>query len=77
VTKLTKLTHKIGIQLQLVAESCTICSSCSRQPVQKLLDTHLYAAKLTDRARSYKYFHMWQVWQYVIWAENWKYFICL
>jgi len=37
--KLTSLTHKIVIQLHLVAESCTICSSCSRQTVQKLLDT--------------------------------------
>jgi len=25
--KLTKLTHKITIQLRLLAESCTICSS--------------------------------------------------
>jgi hypothetical protein len=38
--KLTRLTHKIAIQLHLVAESCTICSSRSRRPVQKLLDTH-------------------------------------
>jgi len=39
VTKLTRLTHKIAIQLHLVAESCAICSSCSRRSVQKLLDT--------------------------------------
>jgi hypothetical protein len=39
VAKLTKLTHKIEIQLHLVAESCTSCSSCSRQPVRKLLYT--------------------------------------
>jgi len=31
--KLTRLTHKIAIQLHLVMESCTICSSCSRWPV--------------------------------------------
>jgi len=37
--KLTRLTHKIAIQLHLVAESCTVCSSCSRWPVWKLLDT--------------------------------------
>jgi hypothetical protein len=37
--KLTRLTHKIAIQLHLVAESWTICSSRSRQPVRKLLDT--------------------------------------
>jgi hypothetical protein len=34
---LTTLTHKIAIQLHLVAESCTICNSRSRQPVRKLL----------------------------------------
>jgi hypothetical protein len=43
--KLTRLTHKIPIQLYLVAESCTICSSCSRRPVRKLLDTHSYICK--------------------------------
>jgi hypothetical protein len=37
--KLIRLTHKIAIQLHLVAESCTICSSLSRWPVRKLLDT--------------------------------------
>jgi hypothetical protein len=42
VAKLARLTHKIAIQLHLVAESCTICSSPSRQPVWELLDTPLY-----------------------------------
>jgi hypothetical protein len=37
--ELTRLTHKIAIQLHPVAESCTICSSRSRRPVRKLLDT--------------------------------------
>jgi hypothetical protein len=36
--KLTRVTHKIAIQLNLVAESCTIFSSCSKRPVRKLLD---------------------------------------
>jgi hypothetical protein len=40
--KVTKLTHKIATQLHLVAESCTICSSRSRRPVRKLLDTTTY-----------------------------------
>jgi hypothetical protein len=40
--KLTRLTHKIVIQLYLVAESCTICSSLSRRSVRKLLDTPSY-----------------------------------
>jgi len=40
--KLTRLTHKILIQLHLVAESCTICSSRSRRPVRKLMDTLSY-----------------------------------
>jgi hypothetical protein len=37
--KLTRLTHKTAIQLRLVAESYTICSSRSRRPVRKLMDT--------------------------------------
>jgi hypothetical protein len=40
--KLTRLAHKIAIQLQLVAESCTICSSRCRRPVRQLLDTPSY-----------------------------------
>jgi hypothetical protein len=40
--KLTRLTHKIAIQLHVVAESCTICSSRSRRRVRKLLDTPSY-----------------------------------
>jgi hypothetical protein len=40
--KLTRLTHKIVIQLYLVAESFNICSSRSRRPVRKLLDTSSY-----------------------------------
>jgi len=37
--KLTRLAHKTAIQLHLVAESCTICSTRSRRPVRKFLDT--------------------------------------
>jgi hypothetical protein len=36
------LTHKIDIQLHLVAESYTICNSRFRRPVGKLLDTPSY-----------------------------------
>jgi hypothetical protein len=42
VAKLSRLTHKIAIQLHLVAESCTICSSRSKWPVRQLLDTPSY-----------------------------------
>jgi len=42
VAKLTSLTHKIAIEMHLVAESCIICSSCSRRLVRKLLDTPSY-----------------------------------
>jgi hypothetical protein len=41
--KLTRLAHKIAIQLHLVAESCTICSFRSRRPIRKLLDTPSYS----------------------------------
>jgi len=43
--KLTRLTHKMAIQLHLMAESCTLCNSRSRRPVRKLLDTPLYTGK--------------------------------
>jgi len=37
--QLTRLTHKIAIQLHPVADGCSICSSRSRRPVRKRLDT--------------------------------------
>jgi hypothetical protein len=40
--KLTRLTHKVMIQLRLVAESCTIFNSRCRRPVRKLLVTLIY-----------------------------------
>jgi hypothetical protein len=43
----TRLTHKIAIQLHLVAESCTICSSLSRRPVRKLMNTPVYTWTVT------------------------------
>jgi hypothetical protein len=52
--KLTRLTPKIAIQLRLVAESCTICSSQSRRPVRKLLDTPWYVVKKTARNTIHK-----------------------
>jgi len=47
--KLTRLTHKIAIQLYLVAESYTICSFGSRRPVRKLLDTLSYSLSYRTR----------------------------
>jgi len=40
--KLTRLTHRIAIQLYIVAESWTICRSRSRRPVRKFPDTLSY-----------------------------------
>jgi len=37
-----KLTYKIAIQLHPVAKDCTICSSRSRRPLRKLLNTLSY-----------------------------------
>jgi hypothetical protein len=37
--KFTRLTHKIAVQLHLVAEICTICNFRSRLPARKLLDS--------------------------------------
>jgi hypothetical protein len=45
--KLTRLTHKIAIQLHLVAESCTTCSFRARRPVRKLLDTPSYVQQMS------------------------------
>jgi hypothetical protein len=50
-TKLTRLTHKIAIQLHLAAESCAIYSSGSRRPARKLLDTPSYTG-ISDTAVS-------------------------
>jgi predicted short-subunit dehydrogenase-like oxidoreductase (DUF2520 family) len=56
--KLTRMTHKIAIQLHLVAESCTICSHRSRRTVRKLLDTPSYMGggiqKFPDRVDKIK-----------------------
>jgi len=48
--KLTRLTHKIAIQLHVVAESCTFCSSPSRRPVRKLLETPSYDEYSSSRS---------------------------
>jgi hypothetical protein len=40
--KLTRLSHKIAIQLHLAADRRTICNSRSGRPVRKLLDTPSY-----------------------------------
>jgi hypothetical protein len=53
--KLTILTHKIAIQLQLVAESCTSCNSCSSgqsgnfsiHPRERMLNTAFIKAVST------------------------------
>jgi len=41
-TNLPRLIHKIAIQLHLVADSFSICSSRSRRRIRKLLDTPSY-----------------------------------
>jgi hypothetical protein len=42
VAKLTRLTHKIAMQLHVLTESCIIYSARSRLPVRKLLGTPSY-----------------------------------
>jgi len=56
--KLTRLSHKIAIQLYLVAQSCIICSSRSRRPVRKLLDTPSYILVLYCNKQSFKQLHI-------------------
>jgi len=43
VAKLTRLTHKVAIQLHLVEESWNTCSSRSGRSVRKLLVTPSYS----------------------------------
>jgi hypothetical protein len=50
--KLTRMTHKIAIQLHLVPTSCTIYSSRPRRPVRKLLDTPSYVAAVLCQNRA-------------------------
>jgi hypothetical protein len=45
--KLTRLIHKIAIQLHLVTETSTICSFRPRRSVRKLLDTSSYNSGFT------------------------------
>jgi hypothetical protein len=54
--KLTRLTHKIAIKLHLVAQSCIICSSCSRRPVRKPLEYSLKHLNL-ERLRGWEILH--------------------
>jgi hypothetical protein len=65
--KLTRLTHKIAIQLHLVAESSTICSSRSRRPVRKLLVTpsHIPLKSVIQRALTGK--NHWHICRVVFW----------
>jgi hypothetical protein len=51
--KFTRLTHKIVIQLHLVVETCTICSSRSRRQIRKLLDTLSYAKGMSAVVKLY------------------------
>jgi len=53
--KLTGLAHKIVKELHLVAESCIICTSHSRQPVWKLLHTPSYGLGIHQCWWSWKY----------------------
>jgi hypothetical protein len=57
----TILTHKISIQLHLVAESCTICSSRSRRPVRKLLDTPSYSPQHSDLSYQLLWLHLQRI----------------
>jgi hypothetical protein len=53
-TKLTKLTHKVAIQLYLVAEGSTICISRSKRPGWKLLDTPSYTLNRGSTSKIYQ-----------------------
>jgi hypothetical protein len=50
--KLTRLAHKIAIQLHLVAMNCTTFNSRSRLPIRKFLDTLSYNFTFTEELRT-------------------------
>jgi hypothetical protein len=52
--KLTRLTHKITIQLHQVAQSCTIGSSRSRRSVRKILVTPSYLGKYAQKREMFE-----------------------
>jgi len=54
--KLTRITHRIAIQLHLLAERCTICSCRSRRHVQKIwIHPRIHGIEWVDNCeRSYK-----------------------
>jgi hypothetical protein len=54
--KHNRLTRKIAIQLHVVAEGCTICSSRSRRPVRKLWDTPSYRCLFIKKVKMIKLF---------------------
>jgi hypothetical protein len=64
--KLTRLTHKVAIRLHLVAENFTICSSRSRRPVRKLLDTPSYTSPICQVVTL---FEVWSVFVFTIYNQ--------
>jgi len=65
--KLTRLTHKIAIKLHLAAENCIICSSRSRRPVRKLLDTPPYAYREENTSKEIKLLKL--PFEFLLWCE--------
>jgi hypothetical protein len=55
--KFNRPNHKIAIQLHIVAENCTSCSSFSRRPVRKLMDTPSYMAGSLSHSLSSALYH--------------------
>jgi len=58
--KPTRLIHKMAIELHLLARELIICSSRSRLPVRKLLDTPSYGSWSRENfVYIYCYFLLW------------------
>jgi hypothetical protein len=60
--KLTRMTHKIAIQLHLVVKSFTTWSSRSRWPVRKLLDTLVLCFKAYGICHTSSHTHLHDHW---------------
>jgi hypothetical protein len=62
--KLARMTYQIAIQVHLVAESCTICSSRSRRPV-RILFGHIFVCR-TPKNIVGKYGHPYELYLSVV-----------
>jgi len=68
--KLTRLLHRLAMQLHLVAESCAICSFRSRRPVRKLLETPSYVTLFKESGMKLGASPRWRNTDKSVWVQG-------